>query len=67
MIEEKIPKEEYGEIRIKIENGKPPIYALKFTNLNRESVAELISVMESLKLKLIEKYNKYKTSFSKNE
>lgn len=55
-------KEGYRNIGITIRNKEPPKFVIKFKSLSRESLAELIAVIDSLKLRLIEKYNKTCTS-----
>ena len=48
----------YGKIMIGIENGKPPKARIELKGLSRESLAELMAVLQSIQIGLVGKYNK---------
>ncbi len=54
-------------VKIVIGNKSPPIYNYNLKNCSRQSLGELIAVIESVKLKLIEKYNQLENKLEKEK
>ena len=51
-------KKQYARIGIDVSKDKPPMFKVQLKNVTREMLTELITVTESIKFFLMEKYNK---------